>query len=54
MKEQMNELMQEFLKDCKDGSANREGFRYTWTPSFDNFIKWLDGRTWDMEKETWQ
>jgi len=51
MKKAINELMQQFLSDCRNGSANCEGFRYEFEPSFANFIMWLDGNTWDMEKK---
>ena len=51
MKKQLNELMKEFIHDCKIGSADCEGRGYTWEPSFENFVLWLDGQTWDMKKQ---
>ena len=51
MKKAINELMQQFLSDCRNGSVNCEGFRYEFVTSFENFVMWLNGNTWDMEKK---
>ena len=46
-KEELNELMKAFIEDCKDIGEKRYP-RDDIQPTFNNFINWLDGRTWDM------
>jgi hypothetical protein len=48
MKEKLNILMKEFIKDCDEiGKARRPNERIN--PTFQNFIYWLDNNTWWMK-----
>ena len=47
MKDKLNKLMEEFVKDCQSNGEERYP-RQNIEPSFKNFIAWLDDRTWEM------
>lgn len=48
MKEQLNILMKEFIKECDEIGKSRWPRDYI-QPTFQNFIYWLDNKTWYMK-----
>lgn len=47
MKEQLKELLKEFVSECREIQKERR-FNDEIKPSFKNFICWIDDKTYDI------